>query len=215
MRIHSVTFARPVSSWAALPDDGLPEVALVGRSNVGKSSLLNALVGRRQVARTSQTPGKTQALNFYVVESEPAKGAGGRVVAPGKTFYLVDLPGYGYAKVAQTQRAAWQRLAERYLDERYAAGRLRVVCALIDSRHEPQASDLELIDRLREAGVPFVVVLTKADKLSANQRASRVAGLKRRLLEDGLEPAIAVTSAEKKEGLEEVWGWVEVFVGGQ
>jgi GTP-binding protein len=213
VQIHSVTFARPVGSWSALPDDGRPEVALVGRSNVGKSSLLNALVGRRQIARTSQTPGKTQALNFYLVETAPETDAEGQSIASGRSFYLVDLPGYGYAKVAQTQRAAWQRLAERYLDER-AAGPLRVVCALIDSRHEPQASDLELIDRLRDTGVPFVVVLTKSDKLSANQRASRVAGLRKRLLSQGLEPAIVLTSAEKREGMDEVWEWVGMFVVG-
>jgi len=189
-----------------LPDDGLAEVAVVGRSNVGKSSLLNALVGRRQVARTSQTPGKTRALNFYRVEASPAKAA------PARAFYLVDLPGYGYAKVARTQRAAWQRLADRYLAERGAGGGpLAAVCLLIDSRHEAQPADLALLDRLRDSPAPFILALTKSDKLSSNQRQQRVAVLRRRLATDGLEAPIVLTSAEKKEGMEELWDWVATF----
>jgi len=200
MNIRSVAFARPVDSWAQLPEDGLPEVAVVGRSNVGKSSLLNALVGRRQLARTSQTPGKTQALNFYHVEA-----GGTKEEPPQHVFYLVDLPGYGYARVAKTQRAAWQRLAERYIAERE---RLVVVCQLVDSRHEAQPLDLALMDRLREALMPFVVVLTKSDKISKNERQSRVAALRRRFAADGLEAPIVLTSAEKKEGMDEVWDWI-------
>lgn len=200
MNIRSVAFARPVDSWAQLPEDGLPEVAVVGRSNVGKSSLLNALVGRRQLARTSQTPGKTQALNFYHVEA-----GGEKEEPPQHVFYLVDLPGYGYARVAKTQRASWQRLAERYIAERE---RLVVVCQLVDSRHEAQPLDLALMDRLREALMPFIVVLTKSDKISKNERQSRVAALRRRFAADGLEAPIVLTSAEKKEGMDEVWDWI-------
>ncbi len=196
-----------------LPEDGLPEVAVVGRSNVGKSSLLNALVGRRQIARTSQTPGKTQALNFYHVEAVSEIQPPGARAAVDRIFYLVDLPGYGYAKVSQTQRSAWSRLGERYLNERGRDdGPLTVVCALIDSRHEPQTADLALIDRLRAADVPMLLVLTKSDKISKNQRQSRAADLRRRLAASGLEAPIVTTSAEKKEGLEELWGWIGTFV---
>ncbi len=205
MLIRSVAFARPVDSWAQLPEDGLPEVAVVGRSNVGKSSLLNALVGRRQLARTSQTPGKTQALNYYRVEAGGEPGG-----PPERVFYLVDLPGYGYAKVAKTQRASWQRLAERYIAEREG---LAVVCQLVDSRHEPQALDLALMDQLRAGLVPFVVVLTKGDKISKNQRQARVADLRRRLAATGMEAPIVVTSAEKKEGMEELWDWIGTLLG--
>jgi GTP-binding protein len=213
MRVSSVNFARPVESWGMLPEDGLAEVAVVGRSNVGKSSLLNALVGRRQIARTSQTPGKTQALNFYRVETAPEEPGPAGPARPALAFYLVDLPGYGYAKVSQTQRAAWQRLAARYLDQR-AAGPLRVVCLLIDSRHEPQALDLELIDRLRAGLVPMILVLTKTDKISKNDRQSRAAGLRRRMAAAGLEAPIVATSAVKKEGIEELWEWIGVMVAG-
>src|SRR5690606_23352353 len=130
-------------------------------------------------------------------------------------FYLVDLPGYGYAKVSQTQRTAWSRLGERYLGERGAGeGPLAVVCALIDSRHEPQPADLTLIDRLRQADVPMILLLTKSDKISKNQRQSRAADLRRRLAATGLEAPIVVTSAEKKEGLDEVWEWIGTFVVG-
>lgn len=205
MNVRSVAFARPVDAWGQLPDDGLPEVAVVGRSNVGKSSLLNALVGRRNLARTSQTPGKTQALNYYRVEAGGAKGA-----PPEHVFYLVDLPGYGYAKVAKTQRASWQRLAERYIAER---DRLAVVCQLVDSRHEAQPIDLVLMDQLREALVPFVIALTKSDKISKNQRQSRVATLRRRLMATGMEAPIVLTSAEKKEGMEELWDWIGTLLG--
>src|SRR5690606_41598521 len=109
LKLHHARFALAAPTWAALPDDGRPEVAFVGRSNVGKSSLLNALLGRKNLARTSGTPGKTQALNYYLVGEQEGGPRG---------VYLVDLPGYGYAKVSQAQRAAWQRLIGRYLTER-------------------------------------------------------------------------------------------------
>jgi GTP-binding protein len=208
MLIRAVEFARPVDSWGLLPDDGRPEVAMVGRSNVGKSSLVNALVGRRQLARTSQTPGKTQALNFYLVEPAAEPGA-----PPAPPFYLVDLPGYGYAKVAQTQRAAWQRLAERYLDVR-SDGPLAVVCQLIDARHEPTALDLALTDRLRAALVPFILVLTKADKLSRSQQQAAAAALRKRMAATGLEAPVVLTSAEKKAGLDALWDWIGTFLPG-
>ena len=206
IKIHRVEFARPAATWAQLPDGGRPEVAFVGRSNVGKSSLLNALVGRRQLARTSQTPGKTQALNFFDVEAEGWP-----------PFYLVDLPGYGYAKVAKTQRAAWDRMLLRYLAERGLGeggvpGPLRVVVHLIDSRHAPTGLDLDLQEILRAGPVPFVIALTKSDKISGNVRRARMQEWQRHLTASGLELPVVATSAEKKTGLDELWGWVRTFL---
>ena len=214
MLIKTVEFARASGAWNQLPDDGLPEVAFVGRSNVGKSSLVNALVGRRAIARVSRTPGKTQAYTYYRVEAaeEAAVSAGGDAPAAPpvlRQFYLADLPGYGYAKVAQTQRAAWERLFARYLAERPT---LRAVFQLVDARHDPTALDLALMGHLRASGHPFVLVLTKGDKLSKNQQRSREATLRRQLDADGLEPPVVLTSAEKKEGLDAVWDWAGAFL---
>ncbi|HLT47217.1 MAG TPA: ribosome biogenesis GTP-binding protein YihA/YsxC [Rubricoccaceae bacterium] len=207
MNRHLARFALAAPTWAALPDDGRPEVAFVGRSNVGKSSLLNALLGRKSLARTSGTPGKTQALNFYLV---------GEAEGGPRGVYLVDLPGYGYAKVSQAQRAAWQRLIGRYLTERpgtpEAPGPLRAIVHLVDSRHEPTKLDEELFALLRGSPAPRVVALTKADKLSKNQRQARVAALKRRLAGAGIEVPVVLTSAEKREGLDALWGWIETFL---
>src|SRR5690554_1227331 len=199
MRIHNVEMVRAVGSWAQLPEDGRPELAFVGRSNVGKSSLLNYLIGRKALARTSNTPGKTTTLNFYLVNAD-AQGQGG--------FYLVDLPGYGYAKVARTQREQWMQLIGRYVTERVPLG---VVFHLIDSRHPPTKLDEELLDLLRGGPVPYVILLTKADKLGKNQQRSRVAELKRRLKGMGLDLPVVLTSAEKKEGAEEIWRWVQLL----
>jgi GTP-binding protein len=128
----------------------------------------------------------------------------------------VDLPGYGYAKVSQQQRAAWQRLIGRYLTERAgtpeAPGPLRAVVHLVDSRHEPTALDEELLTLLRGSPAPRVVALTKADKLSRNQRQQRVAALQRKLAAMGVEVPVVLTSAEKREGLDALWRWVETFL---
>ena len=199
MRIHNVEMVRAAGSWAQLPEDGRTELAFVGRSNVGKSSLLNLLIGRKALARTSNTPGKTTTLNFYLVNAD-AQGQGG--------FYLVDLPGYGYAKVARTQREQWMQLIGRYVTERVPLG---VVFHLIDSRHPPTKLDEELLDLLRGGPVPYVILLTKADKLGKNQQRSRVAELKRRLKGMGLDLPVVLTSAEKKEGAEEIWRWVQLL----
>lgn len=220
MKIHDARFVRAAPSWAALPPPAVPEVAFAGRSNVGKSSLLNALLGRRQLARTSGTPGKTQALNFYGVWSPDLPTPPGDPDGPG--LHLVDLPGYGFAKVAQTQRAAWQRLVGRYVTERAEPHAdappgtpppLRAVVQLVDSRHPPTALDLELMAVLGESAAPHLIALTKADKLSANGRQQAAAALRRALRPYGLDVPVVLTSAEKRQGLDELWGWLGT-VGG-
>ncbi len=196
MKIKTVEFIRSAPNWAVLPKDRKAEIAFAGRSNVGKSSLLNALIGRKNLARTSSTPGKTQALNYYLVN-----GPAG--------FYLVDLPGFGYAKVSKKQREAWQRLIGRYVTEREE---LRIIFHLIDSRHEPTRLDEELIEILRGSPVPRVVLLTKSDKLPKNQQRIRVAQVQKHLAGVGVEVPVVLTSAEKKTGMDEVWKWVETLL---
>lgn len=193
MTITEARFVRGVVRWQDLPDDARPEIAFLGRSNVGKSSLLNRLVGRRALARTSGTPGKTQEFNYYLVNDR---------------FYLVDLPGFGYARVARTQRERWQRFIGRYLTERVA---LRGVFHLVDSRHPPTALDREVMLLTKAAPAPYVVLLTKADKLSGNQRGKSVAAVQRALREAGREAAVVLTSAHDGRGRDEVLGWLDTL----
>jgi GTP-binding protein len=200
VKINDVQFALAAPTWNALPPGIRPEIAFAGRSNVGKSSLLNALLGRKNIARTSGTPGKTQALNFYAINPNPQGDP---------QLYLVDLPGFGYAKVARSQREAWQLLIGRYLTERAEAGPLRAVVQLIDSRHDPTALDLELIAVMRESSALHLIALTKSDKLTSNGRAKAVAGLKRILAPYGLDVPIVLTSSEKKEGMADLWHWID------
>ena len=170
-----------------LPEANLPEYAFIGRSNVGKSSLINALTGKRHLAKTSQTPGKTQLINHFLVNGE---------------WYLVDLPGYGFAKTSKTNRAAWEKFIRRYLTMRE---NLQCVFVLIDSRHEPQRNDLDFCSWLGEKGIPFLLVFTKADKLSLAKSKSHVEQFHQALLqwfED--TPQHFLTSAETRMGCEEL-----------
>ena len=154
-----VSFVTSVFDLKELPAPELPEIAFAGRSNVGKSSLLNRLINRRNLVKTSSKPGKTQSLNFFLVEN---------------CFYLVDLPGYGYARVSKKMQAAWQDLITSYLETRE---NLKCVIVIVDLRHELKIGDLQLVDWLRSNGVPLLLVYTKADKLSANGRSKNAAVL--------------------------------------
>lgn len=151
MNFHNVKFLQSVHSLRQLPEPQYPEIAFAGRSNVGKSSLINALVNRRSLVKTSSKPGKTQSLNFFTVDNR---------------LYLVDLPGYGYAKVSMGMRSAWEKLITRYLEERPS---LACVVVIIDVRHELKNLDRDLVAWLRSNNIPSLVVYTKADKLSGNK----------------------------------------------
>jgi len=149
-------FITSATTRKGFPETQLPEVAFVGRSNVGKSTLLNALVGRKKLARISSTPGKTRQINFYRINEK---------------FHFVDLPGYGYAKVSKTEREAWRKTIEDYLTHRE---QLRLVVSLIDIRHDPTRRDRDLIEWLDFLQRPFIIVLTKSDKVKKGEITSRL-----------------------------------------
>ncbi len=191
MKIKDVKFIRGAANWKDLMEDGLPEVAFVGRSNVGKSSLINMLVGRRALARTSNTPGKTQEFNYYGINDK---------------LYFVDLPGLGYAKVSKVQRAKWERFIKRYLAEREP---LRLVIHLVDSRHDPTRHDLEIMAVMKEGRVPYLIALTKADKLSKNVQKKSIRNLNSTLSRIHLEVPTVLTSSKEKKGNQEIWQWIQ------
>jgi len=151
MQINHSEFAHCVGTKSQLPPPGLPEIAFAGRSNVGKSSLINCLLGRRDLARTSGQPGKTQTVNFYLVNSQ---------------FFLVDLPGYGFARVSQQIRSKWKDLLENYLSQRES---LKGVALVVDSRHAPSPLDLQMYQWLKYYNKPLFIVATKVDKLRSNE----------------------------------------------
>jgi GTP-binding protein len=195
MRVHAATFVTGAASLRGLPDTALPEAAFAGRSNVGKSSLINMLLGRKNLARTSGKPGKTQQLNFYLING---------------AFHLVDLPGYGYARVSRTEREAWTRLIGRYLETRE---QLRALVHLVDSRHEPTELDLLVMDFMRGRPLPYLIALTKTDKLSGNGRTRAIQYVRRPLEERGMDVPVVPTSAENARGRDEMWEWIGAMMG--
>ena len=192
MIIKSAEFIISNTKMTALPKPTLPEYAFIGRSNVGKSSLINMLCSKKGLAKTSQSPGKTQVINHFKIND---------------LWYLVDLPGYGYAKVSQTTRKSWEGMIKTYLEKRE---NLQCVMVLIDSRIEPQKVDLEFIDWLGSKGIPFVIIFTKADKQSKTKTAINVEQFKNTLSKSWEEiPQCFVTSAEERTGREEVLGFID------
>ena len=187
------------------PQSTLPEYAFIGRSNVGKSSLINMLCHNPKLAKTSQKPGKTLLINHFLVESQKTKDRS--VAAQRQEWYLVDLPGYGYAQAGQKQREALKTMIERY-----CLYREQLVClfVLIDCRHEAQKIDIEFINWLGENGVPFAIVFTKGDKLGRVRLQENVEAYKKRLLEEWEElPPVFVTSSETGLGGEELTAYIE------
>lgn len=192
MVIKSAEFVISNSRVEKCPTTGLPEYAFIGRSNVGKSSLINMLTTRKGLAMTSQKPGKTQLINHFIIND---------------AWYLVDLPGYGYARLGKDSRDSLRRMIEDYVLERKE---LVLLFVLLDCRHEPQKIDLEFIQWLGEEGVPFALVFTKADKLSKGRLAANVEAYKAKLHEEWEElPPIFVTSSEERMGRDELLGYIE------
>lgn len=188
-----VEFLKSAFDPAHYPPPDKPEVAFAGRSNVGKSSLINVLVNRRGLARTSSRPGRTQALNFFLVN---------------RRLYMVDLPGYGYARVPAKVKASWGPMVETYLSSR---ANLKAVVTILDVRREPAKGDLDLLGWLKDYGVPAVLVLTKADKLSRNQAFSRAKAIGREI-ERGPTSDPILFSARTKQGRDELWDQIERIV---
>jgi GTP-binding protein len=185
MIIKSAEFKGAFVDWKQLPGDNLPEIALVGRSNVGKSSLINKTLNRKNLAKSSSTPGKTRTINFYLINN---------------SFNLVDLPGYGYARVSKAEQLKWGKIIEDYLKNRK---QLRGVIHLLDIRHEPTENDLIMKEWLMHYEIPILLVATKADKVSRGARQKQLKTISQVLnLEKGIKPI--AFSAENGEGVDEV-----------
>lgn len=187
MKIDQAIFVQSNSDYKKCPKADKPEYAFIGRSNVGKSSLINRLVKQNSLAKTSQTPGKTQLINHFLINN---------------VWYLVDLPGYGYAKVSKTERNKFEKMIWNYLKNR---DNLLCTFVLIDVRHEPQKIDLEFMQKMSELGLPFQMVFTKADKLTKGQVENHVKAYEVKMLEIWEElPQYFVTSAVEGTGREQI-----------
>ena len=193
MKIKNVSLDIVCGVTSTLPQTGRLEVAFAGKSNVGKSSLINGLMNRKALARTSSEPGKTQTINYYNVND---------------VCYMVDLPGYGYAKISKETQAKWKKMIDRYLDTSEA---LRVVFLLIDIRHEPTAKDVETYEMLYRKGFNPLIIATKADKIKKSARNKNISVIRKKLGLSGDTPVIPFSSVTK-EGKDEIWEYIDYFV---
>lgn len=192
MKISSAEFLSSNTDWRKAPKPTKPEYAFVGRSNVGKSSLINMLVNHKGLAKTSAKPGKTQLINHFAINKE---------------WLLADLPGYGFAKVSKNQREGWDKMVKNYIANRE---NLMCVFVLVDSRIEPQANDLEFINLLGENGIPLAIIFTKADKQTKGKTQANVDVFNNKLLELWEElPQYFISSAETRDGREEILAFIE------
>ncbi|MDT2961733.1 ribosome biogenesis GTP-binding protein YihA/YsxC [Enterococcus casseliflavus] len=193
MKVHDAEIVISAVSPAQYPATPLPEIALAGRSNVGKSSFINTLINRKNLARTSSKPGKTQTLNFYLIEN---------------TLHFVDVPGYGYAKVSKTERAKWGKMIETYLEQRE---QLRAVVSLVDLRHAPSQEDIQMYEFLKYYEIPVIVVATKADKIPRGKWNKHESMIKKALFFDPADTFILFSSITK-QGKEEAWKAIEAAI---
>jgi len=178
------------------PNTGYPEIVMVGRSNVGKSSLINSLCARRALARTSDQPGKTQTINYFAINEQ---------------MYLVDLPGYGYAGASKAKRSEWGEFITNYLRNRYI---IALIVHLIDLRHDPMKNDKNASEWLMKLNIPYVIVGTKADKISRSRRPAHIAAIRKGLMLPANVPAL-IYSSETGEGRDELWHHVRSVIAGQ
>ena len=190
MIIKSASLETVCGITSRLPENALPEFAFAGKSNVGKSSLINGLMNRKSLARTSAQPGKTQTINFYNING---------------AFYFVDLPGYGYAKVSPEEKARWGKMVERYL---HRTKQLRRIFLLVDIRHEPNANDRQMYEWIKANGYEPVIVATKLDKIKKSQRDAQL-NLIRDILQLPEETPVFPYSALTKEGRDEIYAYLE------
>ncbi len=190
MKVHNVEMVISAVRPDQYPEDGLPEFALAGRSNVGKSSFINRMIGRKALARISSKPGKTQTLNFYKIEEQ---------------LFFVDVPGYGYAKVSKTEREAWGKMIERYFTGRQE---LKAVVQIIDLRHPPTADDRMMYDFLKHYNIPCIVIATKADKIPKG-KWDKHKKIVKETLEMEKSDSLIVFSSETGLGFEEAWKTIE------
>ena len=193
MNLHNAQFVRSVTSVADCPHDGIPQIVFAGKSNVGRSSLINALMNRKALARTSAQPGKTQTINFYNIND---------------AMYLVDLPGYGYAKASEEVKAKWGKMIENYL---HTSKRLKAVFLLIDIRHDPSANDRMMYEWMVYQGFAPIIIATKLDKIKRSQIQKNVKAIREGL---GVQPGTTIIpfSAETKQGREEIWELIDSLV---
>ena len=201
MDIHSVSFVKSSAHPRECPPMDKPEYAFIGRSNVGKSSLINMIVGRQSMAKISSTPGKTQLINHFVINA-PKKSE-----KDDGSWYITDLPGFGYAKVSKSNRVKWERTSKQFLE-----GRRNLMCImmLIDSRLKPQKVDLDFMVYMGEEGLPFTIVFTKVDKLNKSEKAKFLADYNEEMLKQWHKmPPVFITSSETKEGREELLNFFE------
>lgn len=193
MKVTKAEIVISAVSQKQYPEDGLPEISLAGRSNVGKSSFINKLIQRKNLARTSSIPGKTQTLNFYRIND---------------AFYFVDVPGYGYAKVSKKEREKWGQMMEEYFRFRET---LRAVLLITDIRHEPTKDDVQMYDYLKYYEIPVVIIATKLDKIPKNKRDSFVKRT-RTVLQADPQDVLIPFSAETGEGKEAAWSAIEKYL---
>ena len=196
MKIKNVALETVCGVTSKLPENKFPEVAFAGKSNVGKSSLINALMQRKALARTSAQPGKTQTINFYNVNDE---------------IYFVDLPGYGYAKVSQTEKEKWGKMIEKYL---HTSKQLKAVFLLIDIRHEPSANDVNMYEWMKFQGFAPIVIATKSDKINRSQLPKQLKAVRTGLKMDK-DGILIPFSAETKAGRDEIYEIIDRIIEGE
>lgn len=197
LKVLGVNLETVCGITSRLPDNSFPELAFAGKSNVGKSSLINVLINRKAYARTSSAPGKTQTINYYRVDYRLEEGEEKR----DESAYFVDLPGYGYAKVSEETRAKWGKMIERYLK---TSSQLKSVILLVDMRHKPSTNDVQMFAWIRECGYVPLVVATKLDKVKRSEQASCRKAI-REALDMKAEEKLICFSAETKQGRDELW----------